>query len=206
MLLQSVLPQKLRSRPRSRNIQLNYNKIQLIQPRITPKMPLRRETSMTATLVATNVRRRLNHHMLTQMSSQKVSFLKRPRGSSLRREHRPNLNMHILIRSRYFEECHKFLPLFDPAYDTYEELRKRSPFCVTVICMVAARVWDGGNPPSKTYVDCQREARDIAKNSMFLQMTRKEAVQALVGATPTPHAFTYTFSFFSQLSRTILGS
>lgn len=72
--------------------------------------------------------------------------------------------------------------------------------------MVAARVWDGGNPPNKTYVDCQREARDIAKNSMFLQMTRKEAVQALVGATPTPHAFTYTFSSFSQLSRTILGS
>ncbi|TIC10731.1 hypothetical protein E3Q14_02644 [Wallemia mellicola] len=80
----------------------------------------------------------------------------------------------------YFEECHKFLPLFDPAYDTYEELRKRSPFCVTVICMVAARVWDGGSPPSRTYVDCQREARDIAKNSMFLQMTRKEAVQALL--------------------------
>ncbi|TIB30165.1 hypothetical protein E3P84_03445 [Wallemia ichthyophaga] len=80
----------------------------------------------------------------------------------------------------YFEECHKFLPLFDPTHDTYEELRKRSPFCVTVICMVAARVMDGGNAPTQLYLDCQREAREIAKNSMFLQMTRKEAVQALL--------------------------
>ena len=46
--------------------------------------------------------------------------------------------------------------------------------------MVAARVKDGGGAPSQTYLDCQREAREIAKNSMFLQMTRREAVQALV--------------------------
>ena len=84
------------------------------------------------------------------------------------------------FKFRYFENCHKFLPLFDPKHDTFEELRKRSPFCVTVICMVAARVKDGGGAPSQTYLDCQREAREIAKNSMFLQMTRREAVQALV--------------------------
>lgn len=35
-------------------------------------------------------------------------------------------------------------PVFDANVDTYEALHERSPFAVDCICMVAARVRDGG--------------------------------------------------------------
>lgn len=35
-------------------------------------------------------------------------------------------------------------PVFDSATDTYDALHERSPFAVNAICMVAARVRDGG--------------------------------------------------------------
>ena len=35
-------------------------------------------------------------------------------------------------------------PVFDVNLDTYEALHERSPFAVDCICMVAARVRDGG--------------------------------------------------------------
>jgi hypothetical protein len=35
-------------------------------------------------------------------------------------------------------------PVFDANMDTYESLHERSPFAVDAICMVAARVRDGG--------------------------------------------------------------
>jgi hypothetical protein len=35
-------------------------------------------------------------------------------------------------------------PVFDFATDTYDTLHERSPFAVDAICMVAARVRDGG--------------------------------------------------------------
>lgn len=35
-------------------------------------------------------------------------------------------------------------PVFDCNVDTYDALRERSPFAVDCICMVAARVRDGG--------------------------------------------------------------
>ena len=35
-------------------------------------------------------------------------------------------------------------PVFDANLDTYEALHERSPFAVDCICMVAARVRDGG--------------------------------------------------------------
>jgi hypothetical protein len=35
-------------------------------------------------------------------------------------------------------------PVFDPEKDTFDALHERSPFAVNSICMVAARVRDGG--------------------------------------------------------------
>lgn len=37
-----------------------------------------------------------------------------------------------------------FRPVFDASVDTYDALHERSPFAVDTICMVAARVRDGG--------------------------------------------------------------
>lgn len=44
----------------------------------------------------------------------------------------------------YYAGCSTFLPVFDSNYDTYEALHERSPFAFDCICMVAAKVRDGG--------------------------------------------------------------
>jgi hypothetical protein len=45
---------------------------------------------------------------------------------------------------RFYHGCSTFLPVFDAKTDTYDILHERSPFAVDCICMVAARVRDGG--------------------------------------------------------------
>ncbi|CCO27197.1 Transcriptional activator of proteases prtT AltName: Full=Zn(2)-C6 zinc finger-containing protein prtT [Rhizoctonia solani AG-1 IB] len=40
----------------------------------------------------------------------------------------------------FFSGCHLFIPLFDPAYDTFESLRDRTPFCFDAILAVAAKI------------------------------------------------------------------
>ena len=45
---------------------------------------------------------------------------------------------------RFYHGCSTFLPVFDASVDTYDALHERSPFAVDVICMVAAKVRDGG--------------------------------------------------------------
>ena len=49
---------------------------------------------------------------------------------------------------RFYHGCSTFLPVFDVHTDTYDALHERSPFAVDCICMVAARVRDGGGTPS----------------------------------------------------------
>ncbi|KAL7285468.1 hypothetical protein ACG7TL_000565 [Trametes sanguinea] len=52
----------------------------------------------------------------------------------------------------FYHGCSTFLPVFDASVDTYDALHERSPFAVDVICMVAAKVRDGGGewaPQSK---------------------------------------------------------
>lgn len=73
-----------------------------------------------------------------------------------------------------------FLPVFDVTTDTYEALHKRSPFCVDAICMVAAKVRDGGGPPSETYKKCLKEVHDITCATLFAPVVRQEAVQAMI--------------------------
>ena len=51
---------------------------------------------------------------------------------------------------RFYHGCSTFLPVFDANVDTYDALHERSPFAVDVICMVAAKVRDGGGEFSIT--------------------------------------------------------
>lgn len=46
--------------------------------------------------------------------------------------------------SSFYRGCSTFLPVFNAKVDTYDELSRRSPFCFNAICMVAAKVRDGG--------------------------------------------------------------
>lgn len=43
----------------------------------------------------------------------------------------------------FFSGCHLFIPLFDPAYDTFEGLRDRTPFCFDAILAVASKIRAG---------------------------------------------------------------
>lgn len=45
---------------------------------------------------------------------------------------------------RFYAGCSTFLPVFDSRVDTFDALHHRSPFAVDAICMVGARVRDGG--------------------------------------------------------------
>ncbi|TFK77263.1 hypothetical protein BDN72DRAFT_35198 [Pluteus cervinus] len=80
----------------------------------------------------------------------------------------------------FYNGCSTFLPVFDARTDTYESLRERSPFAVDCICMVAARVRDGGGKPSEMYLRCLDEVKQISSASLFLSVLRAESVQAMI--------------------------
>jgi len=90
-----------------------------------------------------------------------------------------NILTRVLITISYYHGCSTFLPIFDASVDTYESLRERSPFAVTVICMVAARVRDGGGQPSEVYLKCLEEVQTISCATLFSPVSRQEAVQAM---------------------------
>ncbi|KAG8890381.1 hypothetical protein FRB98_008956 [Tulasnella sp. 332] len=69
------------------------------------------------------------------------------------------------LYSIFFSGCHIFIPLFDPAYDTFEGLRERTPFCFDAILAVAAKI---------------RAGTGIARSTLFGPVVRKEAVQAML--------------------------
>jgi hypothetical protein len=80
----------------------------------------------------------------------------------------------------FFHGCSTFLPVFDSAVDTFASLHERSPFAVDSICMVAARVRDGGGKPSDVYTKCLQEVQTISCATLFAPVLRVEAVQAMI--------------------------
>ncbi|TFK20959.1 hypothetical protein FA15DRAFT_646276 [Coprinopsis marcescibilis] len=82
--------------------------------------------------------------------------------------------------SIFFGGCHLFIPLFDPAYDTYESLAERSPWTFDAILAIAAKIRSGNGPLSQTFYQCLDEAQGIARSSLFGPVVRKEAVQGML--------------------------
>ncbi|KAH8991918.1 hypothetical protein EDB92DRAFT_1858931 [Lactarius akahatsu] len=80
----------------------------------------------------------------------------------------------------FFHGCSTFLPIFDSSIDTFASLHERSPFAVDTICMVAARVRDGGGKPSEVYTKCLQEVQTISCATLFAPVLRVEAVQAMI--------------------------
>ncbi|KAJ3734654.1 hypothetical protein DFJ43DRAFT_1060921 [Lentinula guzmanii] len=80
----------------------------------------------------------------------------------------------------FYHGSNTFLPVFDFNVDTYDALHERSPFAVNCICMVAARVRDGGGKASETYKHCLEEVHAISRATLFAPVTRVEAVQAMI--------------------------
>jgi hypothetical protein len=98
----------------------------------------------------------------------------------------------------FFHGCSTFLPVFDSSVDTFQSLHERSPFAVDSICMVAARVRDGGGTgfricqtnaadlcfvfvgkSSDVYNKCFQEVQAISCATLFAPVLRVEAVQAM---------------------------
>ncbi|KAF7339616.1 Fungal-trans domain-containing protein [Mycena sanguinolenta] len=82
--------------------------------------------------------------------------------------------------SRFYHGCSTFLPVFDSNSDTFDALHDRSPFAVDCICMVAARVRDGGGKASDIYLQTLEEVQTISRATLFSPVTRHEAVQAMI--------------------------
>ncbi|KAH9944211.1 uncharacterized protein BXZ73DRAFT_39269 [Epithele typhae] len=80
----------------------------------------------------------------------------------------------------FYHGCSTFLPVFDAAIDTYDALHERSPFAVDCICMVAAKVRDGGGNPSAVFLKCLEEVQAISCATLFSPVARQEAVQAMI--------------------------
>ncbi|KAI6047737.1 hypothetical protein EDC04DRAFT_2619708 [Pisolithus marmoratus] len=80
----------------------------------------------------------------------------------------------------FYAGCSTFLPVFDSHSDTFDALHGRSPFAVDAICMVAARVRDGGGKASETYTRCLEAVQNISRATLFAPVTRVEAVQAMI--------------------------
>lgn len=76
--------------------------------------------------------------------------------------------------------------MFDPKKDTFESLRQRSPFCLCCVLMVGAKVRDGGKQPSQIQLLLEKEATDIAKETIFLPVKQIEVVQGLVSRITQP--------------------
>lgn len=96
----------------------------------------------------------------------------------------------------FFSGSSNFLPVYDPTYDTWDDLRMRSPFSISAIIAAGARVRDGGGPMSNTQRVALDHSRKIALGTMFTPVTRIEAVQSMIvlaafsdqGWLPTGHA------------------
>ncbi|WVW85180.1 hypothetical protein I302_107218 [Kwoniella bestiolae CBS 10118] len=82
----------------------------------------------------------------------------------------------------FFEGAAVYLPLFDPRFDTWDDLRQRSPFAITAILMVGSIVRGSANQPSDLQV--QQRLRDyaerIAMATLFSPVNSIETVQAML--------------------------
>lgn len=73
-----------------------------------------------------------------------------------------------------------YMPCFDPEIDTFESMRKRSPFCLTAVVMVGAKITDAAGPVSELQRQCREHAESIGSSTLFSPVARIEVVQAMI--------------------------
>ncbi|WOO82902.1 Protein priB [Vanrija pseudolonga] len=74
-----------------------------------------------------------------------------------------------------------YVPIFDPATDTFDEIRRRSPLCLTTIMMIGQMCADaevGGK--SELGVKLKRHAEKIAASTLFSPIASMSIVQGLI--------------------------
>ncbi|KIM31839.1 hypothetical protein M408DRAFT_327253 [Serendipita vermifera MAFF 305830] len=80
----------------------------------------------------------------------------------------------------YFAGCYRILAMFDPNLDTYDSLRRRSPFCFCCLLMVGAKVRDGGGQPSNIQLALENEVTEAVKDTLLRPVKRIEMVQGML--------------------------
>ncbi|ORX36060.1 hypothetical protein BD324DRAFT_630025 [Kockovaella imperatae] len=80
----------------------------------------------------------------------------------------------------FMENCLVYMPCFDPVFDTFESLRRRSAFCITVLVMIGAKTTDAGGPMSELQRRCIDHAERIGMSTLFTPIASMETVQAMV--------------------------
>ncbi|WOO83172.1 Protein priB [Vanrija pseudolonga] len=80
---------------------------------------------------------------------------------------------------RFFAFSHQFVPILDPREDTWDELRRRSPFLLTVLLLAAARAREGAGPPSPLSKRFKEHCEHLARLTLFSPVSALETVQAL---------------------------
>ncbi|CAD6573450.1 MAG: hypothetical protein TREMPRED_000828 [Tremellales sp. Tagirdzhanova-0007] len=80
----------------------------------------------------------------------------------------------------FMEGCLAYMPCFAPEIDTFESLRARSPFAITTLIMVGAKVMDAAGPVSDLQRQCREHAEKIGMSTLFTPIARLEVVQAMI--------------------------
>jgi len=85
-----------------------------------------------------------------------------------------------------------YVPIFDPAVDTWENMCKTAPFTVTVLLMAGSKIEDAGGPPSELQKKCKDHAENIggseglwialteAMRTLFTPVARIDVLQAMI--------------------------
>lgn len=75
-----------------------------------------------------------------------------------------------------------FLPIFDPAVDSFDAVRQSSTFCFTVILAIALRAEHphSHSSPTQKGDQCFLEAQNLATQSLFASFARLETIQGML--------------------------
>lgn len=88
--------------------------------------------------------------------------------------------------NRYFAGANAFLPMFDPLADTFDSLRRRSPFCLVTILFIALSQSQAGidgiprHALEKMRDAAGQESLRLAAESLFESPPTVESVQAMI--------------------------
>ena len=82
------------------------------------------------------------------------------------------------LMGRFMLNCLFYVPILDPAKDTYESICVRSPFLATA-CMLVGIKGEDGPTRSDLQTKLQEHAEKIAMSTLFTPIARIEVIQAL---------------------------
>lgn len=80
----------------------------------------------------------------------------------------------------FFQVAHSFIPVFDPSKDSWESLRRRSPFSIFAILFVGQKIRDAGHEPSNLQQLLREHAESLGKTTLFCPIADIEALQAMI--------------------------